>query len=97
MLIRIVRMTFQENKVEAFLHLFEATKRQIRQYPGCQRLELLRDADQPAVFMTYSWWIDEQALENYRVSPLFKETWAKTKVLFADKPRAFSSYKFTEA
>jgi len=40
MLIRIVRMTFQEEKVAAFLENFESNKKKIRSFPGCRHLEL---------------------------------------------------------
>ena len=91
MLIRIVRMTFQEDKISDFLAIFNASKHKIRQFEGCQHLELLQDLDQPNVLMTYSFWENEVALERYRQSTLFQTTWAATKVLFADKPVAFSS------
>ncbi len=39
---------------------------------------------------TYSYWESEAHLNTYRHSDLFRETWAKTKVLFADKPEAWS-------
>ncbi|HAA16231.1 MAG TPA: antibiotic biosynthesis monooxygenase [Cytophagales bacterium] len=91
MLIRVVRMTFQEDKVEDFLALFEATKERIRHFEGCHHLELLQDYHQPNIFSTYSHWIDDAALDAYRHSDLFKEVWANTKALFSDKPIAFSS------
>jgi len=90
MLIRIVRMSFQEGRVSDFLTIFNRSKSQIRAFPGCQRLELLRDLDQPSTFMTYSYWESPEALEAYRQSPLFRTTWAATKLLFSDKPQAFS-------
>ncbi|MGA0557774.1 putative quinol monooxygenase [Larkinella sp. VNQ87] len=90
MLIRVVRMTFQEGKTGDFLAIFERSKRQIRAFPGCCHLELLRDRDQPAVFVTYSHWESPEALEQYRQSELFRTTWADTKVLFAERPAAFS-------
>ncbi len=89
-LIRIVRMTFREAEIDNFLDLFSESKSKIRAFPGCQHLELHRDLDHPNVLATYSWWTGPEALENYRHSPLFKEVWARTKVLFADKPVAFS-------
>ncbi len=91
MLIRIVRMTFQEEKISDFLAIFNASKHKIRQFEGCQHLELLQDLTQPNILMTYSFWKNEAALESYRQSTLFQTTWAATKVLFADKPVAFSS------
>ena len=96
MLIRIVRMTFQPEKVADFLTVFEESKEKIRARTGCHRLELLRDLDLPNVFMTYSYWDDAAALNQYRDSELFKSTWAKTKVLFADKPLAYSVERLQE-
>lgn len=90
MLIRYVRMTFQEDKVEEFLKIFESSREQIRAMNGCRYLELMRDINQPAVFMTHSHWLSEDDLNNYRDSELFKSTWAQTKPLFANKPMAFS-------
>lgn len=93
MITRIVRMEFAPEQVETFLALFEATKSQIRHFPGVQHLELHRDATQPNVFYTYSKWESAAALEAYRVSALFESVWSRTKVLFAGKPQAFSLLK----
>lgn len=90
MLIRYVRMSFQEDKVSDFLSVFEESKEKIRAMKGCQYLELMQDLHQPAVFMTHSHWLSEEDLNAYRDSELFRATWARTKVLFADKPLAFS-------
>ncbi|MCB0641027.1 MAG: antibiotic biosynthesis monooxygenase [Phaeodactylibacter sp.] len=90
MIKRIVRLTFREAEVETFRALFERTKTNIRHFPGCLHLELLQAADQPNVFFTWSYWENAAALEAYRHSDLFKETWQQTKVLFADKPYAQS-------
>jgi heme oxygenase (mycobilin-producing) len=94
MLIRIVRMTFQPEKVSDFLAIFESSKHKIRNFEGCNHLELLRDLDYPHIFSTYSLWESPEALENYRQSELFKATWAATKLLFAEKPFAFSNESF---
>jgi heme-degrading monooxygenase HmoA len=91
MLIRIVRMTFQEDKIEDFLIIFNRSKHLIRGFEGCQQLELLRDKNAHNVMLTYSNWLSEEHLNAYRDSELFKTTWAATKVLFSDKPVAFSS------
>lgn len=95
MLIRYVRMTFQEDKTEAFQEIFESSKTKIRSMTGCQHLELMRDINQPNVFMTHSHWESETDLNNYRDSELFKVTWAKTKALFDEKPLAFSVESLT--
>lgn len=96
MLIRIVKMTFKPEKLEEFLALFELVKHKIRDTEGCQHLELMQDYDQPHILSTYSVWQSKEALNNYRHSELFKTTWAKTKVLFDDKPLAFSLKKFIQ-
>ena len=90
MIKRIVKLTFQEERVSDFLALFERTHQHIRAFPGCNHLELLRGTDQPNVFFTYSYWDGPEALENYRHSALFKGTWKETKKLFSDKPKAWS-------
>ncbi|CAH0996498.1 hypothetical protein EMA8858_02630 [Emticicia aquatica] len=97
MLIRYVRMTFLEQKTDEFQEIFNASKDKIRAMKGCQYLELMRDINQPNVFMTHSHWDTETDLNNYRDSELFKTTWAKTKVLFAEKPLAFSVESLTVA
>ncbi len=90
MLIRIVKMTFNENKITQFLKVFEESKPKIRAFEGCKNLELWRDKNATNVYFTYSWWQDETYLQRYRTSELFAITWAKTKVLFAAKPEAWS-------
>lgn len=89
-LIRIVRMTFRSEEIENFRKVFDENKGHIRAFPGCNYLELHQDIDQPDILSTYSLWDSPEALENYRHSDLFRTVWAKTKVLFADKPEAFS-------
>jgi autoinducer 2-degrading protein len=54
---------------------------------------LLRDLNDERIMMTYSIWTGPERLEAYRQSELFQQTWAKTKVLFADKPQAWSLEK----
>ncbi|CAL2083818.1 antibiotic biosynthesis monooxygenase family protein [Tenacibaculum sp. 190524A02b] len=90
MFVRIVKLSFQPEKVEEFLSNFNEKKVFIRNAPGCRLLELYRDKENSNIFFTYSYWDTEQDLENYRNSDLFKGVWAKTKVLFNDKPMAWS-------
>ncbi len=93
MLIRIVKMTFREDACEAFLEMFHGVKQRIRAFEGCQHLELLRDTQHPHIMMTYSHWESEKALELYRNSELFQQTWKQTKTYFAAKPEAWSMYQ----
>lgn len=91
MLIRIVRMTFQEDNVDDFLKVFEASKEKIKGFEGCEHLELHKDYHAPNIFSTYSIWVNDAALDNYRHSELFKGVWKQTKPLFKEKPVAFSN------
>lgn len=90
MIVRIVQMTFRAEEVDNFRQLFDERKHLIRGFAGCQHLELWNDAHQPNIFFTYSIWDSEAHLDHYRFSELFKDTWTRTKALFADKPHAWS-------
>ena len=93
MFVRIVKMSFQSEKIEEFLANFNTKKEFIRNSPGCQLLELYRDKNNSDIFFTYSYWDSEKDLNEYRKSELFKEIWSKTKVLFNSKPHAWSVEK----
>ena len=90
MFVRIVKMSFHQKYIAAFLAMFEEKKALIRTSKGCELLELYQDKNNPEIFFTYSYWNDEQDLENYRNSELFKATWKQTKTYFNDKPLAWS-------
>ena len=93
MIIRIVKMTFKETLTADFEALFNLNKAKIRNFPGVEKLELLRDKTNPSIFFTYSIWSDEAQLEQYRNSELFKTVWSKTKLLFDSKPEAWTVNK----
>jgi heme-degrading monooxygenase HmoA len=95
-LIRVVRMTFRPEEVPVFLENFEAHKILIRNFPGCRHLELWQDENQKNIFVTYSHWESEAALNQYRDSQLFKSVWGFTKTLFSEKPQAWSTKKIQE-
>lgn len=90
MLIRIVKMEFASENTEAFKELFTKAKSTIEASPGCRGVDLLRDLQNKNLFFTYSHWDNEEALENYRKSDFFRETWSQTKILFSNKPMAWS-------
>ncbi len=92
-LIRIVRLTLKPEKLDDFLLMFETIKTKIRKSDGCEHLELLQDAGFPNIVATYSLWRNEEALNAYRHSALFKEVWSETKTMFAAPPFAFSSHQ----
>lgn len=84
-------MSFDKDRIDEFLSIFESEKEKIRYSEGCMHLELLQDQNNPSVIFTYSYWKEEQYLENYRYSDLFISTWTKTKKLFNGKPEAWST------
>ena len=90
MLVRIVKMSFHEEKIPDFLENFELMKEKIRNAPGNQFLELYQDKNDKCIFFTYSYWESETDLNNYRNSELFDGVWTFTKKLFNAKPEAWS-------
>jgi autoinducer 2-degrading protein len=90
MITRIVKMSFQPEKVNEFLELFHSSKQLIRNMEGCSHLELLRDKECQHLFFTYSKWDTEEHLQAYRHSEMFDSIWSRTKILFNQKPEAWS-------
>jgi len=93
MLVRIVKLSISNDNIEQFKANFEASKEAIRGFKGCQFLELYQEKHNKNLFFTYSYWISEEDLNNYRNSDLFKGIWAKTKPMFNAKPEAWSVNK----
>jgi len=96
MIERIVRLTFDPEKQNDFLQLFLESSDAIKAMDGCMELRLLRDIRYPNQFTTHSVWESEASLEAYRNSELFRSTWAKTKVMFAARPEAWSYRQVSE-
>ena len=90
MLTRIVKITFQEDKLADFFTHFEGVKWKVASFPGCEGMKLMQDIKNPCIVMTYSQWESEEALNNYRDSELFGELWPKIKPWFAAKAEAWS-------
>ena len=90
MFVRIVKLSFHQENIPAFLENFEEMKEKIRNAPGNRLLELYQDKNNSDVFFTYSYWETEEDLENYRHSELFDGIWSFTKKLFNAKPEAWS-------
>jgi hypothetical protein len=86
-------MSFDASNIEAFLKIFNNHKNNIRNFDGCNLLELYNDKNNTSTFFTYSYWNSEAHLDAYRNSELFNEVWAKTKILFNAKPEAWSVNK----
>lgn len=93
MIVRIVTMHFKADAIDTFKAIFEEKKERIRTQPGCELLELYQDVEDPQRFYTYSYWQDEQSLNAYLHSDLFKDVWPRTKALFDQAPEARSVTK----
>lgn len=91
MITRLVKMTFHPDEVENFLSVFHANKEFIAGFKGCRSLKLLQEAGKPHVFFTISEWDSEEDLSAYRDSELFERVWGKTKLMFAEKPQAWTT------
>lgn len=83
-------MHFRPAEAPNFLQLFAESKDTIASFEGCLHLELWQDSANPNVFFTHSRWQTEAALNAYRQSAFFKQTWAKTKALFQEPAHAWS-------
>ncbi|MBK7958984.1 MAG: antibiotic biosynthesis monooxygenase [Bacteroidetes bacterium] len=89
-MLRIVKMSFDQERTAGFIDHFKKIKPTIESMPGCLGVKLLRDKGNPNIFFTYSEWVDENALNAYRSTPFFSETWTTVKQWFNDKPEAWS-------
>lgn len=93
MFVRIVKLIIKTEEISSFKTMFDEKKSLIRNFPGCQFLELYQDKNNKEIFFTYSYWNLEEDLENYRHSTLFKAVWEETKLKFNGKPEAWSVNK----
>ena len=82
---RLVRMSFQTDRISDFMEVFEDSKEKIRNFPGCLALNLIVDFEDSSIIYTSSIWRAIEDLENYRNSELFIQTWRKTKLHFKEK------------
>jgi autoinducer 2-degrading protein len=90
MITRIVKMSFVPEKINNFLQIYFDAKPFIEMMPGCKKVSLHQEVQEANKLYTISIWDSEDDLNYYRNSELFEKTWAKTKILFNDKPMAWS-------
>jgi len=93
MIIRIVKLQFETEKVQDFLGLFDSVVTKVNSFPGCYQMHMVRDIHDPNLFFTYSQWENETALNNYRDSELFQSIWPTIKPWFSKKAEAWSTEK----
>lgn len=90
MITRFVKLTFKEDKIEDFICIWNESREKIAGFDGCKFVEMHQARVPDNVCFTHSIWENEDALNAYRHSELFQNVWAKTKVLFDDRPEAWS-------
>jgi quinol monooxygenase YgiN len=83
-------MKLNRGTAAEFSAYFYSAVARIRSFEGCISVELFRDAEDIDTVYTLSEWGSEKALDEYRSSELFLETWRKVKPLFRDKAIAWS-------
>lgn len=94
MVTRIVKLTFQTDKIAEFLEFFETIKWDVARQPNCGGMKLLQDKKQPNIVFTYSLWEDEAALNAYRDSDLFGKVWPKIKPWFGAPAEAWTVHEY---
>ncbi len=90
MIVRIVRMTFQKDQLEAFEALFVGHRDAIAQQPGCLGVEWVTDPEAPCMRGTLSRWESTDHLDAYRQSALFGTIWPTTKAMFSEAPQVWT-------
>lgn len=89
MLVRIVRLTFLPEEAWRFPEVFRAAvPKQARM--GCTSNRMYLQAGTDNIFVTISEWESAEALEGYRKSDLFYDTWGKLKPYFCAPAEAYS-------
>ena len=97
MIHRIVKMKFKPEFSDEFSDFIPSMVNKIASFEGCSKVEILRDVKNENIFFTCSYWNSESDIENYKYSELFKDVWAKTKKMFAEKAQAWSTILVTKA
>ena len=90
MIERIVKLTFQSDRADEFIAIFNRMQPIILEMQGCTGVRLLRDTTDTNVFFTHSVWASIADLDEYRKTDVFRNTWVYVKTLFAQKPEAWS-------
>jgi quinol monooxygenase YgiN len=96
MLTRIVKLTFQEDKIDDFLRFFDTINTRVSTFENCYGMRLLQDLNHPNIVFTYSNWKNEDALNNYRDSELFQGVWSTIKPWFGARAEAWSVSTYFE-
>ncbi len=90
MIVRIVKLQFDERThEEAQKHLLSMVPN-VRSWPGCIHLEVLFDENRVGRIVTYSHWESIKALNEYRCSEVFRDFWTVVKPYLASPTEAWT-------
>jgi len=90
MIARIVDLQIEPSEFEKARQLIEDVAPKVKTFKGCSYLELNFDIHKKGHVQTYSRWISEDALNQYRNSDTFLSFWKSVKPLFARPASAWS-------
>ena len=91
MIVRLVCMKVQPEKLAEFKRIYVSACDRIRSFNGCLFLQLLGDTEGESTVYTISHWRSQEDLEAYRHSEFFRDIWKRLKPLFRDKAWAHST------
>lgn len=86
-------MKIKESEISNYTKFIGSVQNDIRNFEGCEHLKILNDINDKTIFFSYSYWQDEESLENYRKSDFFQSIWPEIKQWFVAKPEAWSLNK----
>lgn len=90
MIVRVVELKFEKENLPLALEKLEAIAPKVRAMDGCSYLEISSGIKRQGVILTYSHWVDTEALNAYRDSDTFRAFWSDIKQLFAEPAKAWS-------
>jgi hypothetical protein len=93
MIHRFVKLEFSRKELPAVRTLFANAAPHVRDFEGCEYLEILFDVKQRGKVITYSHWQSLEHLDAYRHSPVFQDFWLTIKPHFTKPAEAWSMHR----
>ena len=91
MITRIVRLTLKDElSLDEFKKLYTKRNPKSRGVSGCLEVRIMKDIKENNIYYTVSKWSNNQALEDYRSSEYFKQTWPMVKSTLAARTKVFT-------
>lgn len=96
MITRIVKLTFQEERIADFIAFFDTINTRVSTFENCYGMRLMQEKRKANVVFTYSLWESEEALNKYRDSELFQGVWSTIKPWFGERAEAWTVETYFE-